>query len=191
MTNTIVARAELATEVGRSASRNLVTLGGIRGSRRRHRRHGRTSADDVVAVVGEASQSAIVLIQPPEGDEDDATMQRVVDAVGAVRITLPDDLSSARWCVAIAAEIAPADHHAVVRALEVLCNGPDVVTGVPRRSWGPHDVGVPALRPVTLARWASCAWVPCSWCARGGADAHPCRRCGAPIRRPVAEKDRA
>lgn len=186
MTNTVVVDAALATEVGRRASRHVIQVGEIRRPRRWRRRP--PAVDDIVEVLDQAPHPVIALLRITEDGSEGIVLRRAVDAVGAVRIALPCDAAAARWCVAIAAEIAPADHHAVVRALEVLCNGPDVVGSAPRRVWGAEGVEVPALRPVTLARWASCAWTPCSWCTRGGADAHPCLRCGAPVRRPAPEE---
>ncbi len=181
MASTIVVDAALAAEVGHGALCNVVRVDeGARSNRWRRRR---LAVDDMVETLDRAPHPVIALLRDAEDGSDDVAMRRAIDALGAVRIMLPGDLASARWCVAIAADIAPAEHQAVVRALEVLCNGPGVVGGAPRRAWGAQGVQVPALRPVTLARWASCAWTPCSWCARGGADAHPCRRCGAPIRR--------
>ncbi len=159
-----------------------VSVGRTAGRRGRARS---SALDDLASALADATHPVIVLLPPTEGHREDIRIRCLVDAARAVRIALPEDPAAAEWCVAVARELSPADHHAVVRALEVLCNGPDVVERAPRRSWGPHGIGVPALRPVTLARWASCAWVPCSWCARGGAVGHPCLRCGAPIRPPA------
>ncbi len=176
MASTIVVDAEYAPPAAHGAIGSVMPIGDRRSARRRRESH-----DDLVTRLVDAGRPLIALVRSGEDTADDIVTRRVIDAAGVVRISLPADAAAARWCVAVAAEISPADHHAVVRALEVLCNGPDVVGRAPRRPWGSEGIPVPALRPVTLARWASCAWVPCSWCARGGAAGYACLRCGAPV----------
>lgn len=180
MASTIVIPAHLAVRLPRRSRRHVAVIG---EPSRRRRRAASSHEDTVIDLFGAGDDPVIALM--PRHDENAAMLRarRVIVAADGVRITVTDDYESALWCVAIAVELARADHRAVVRALEVLCNGPQVVGEAPRRSWGPMGLEVPALRPVTLARWASGAWVPCTWCDRGGAAGYPCLRCGAPIAR--------
>lgn len=130
----------------------------------------------------------VVLARGARVDPDAAALGDAMAALGGPVITLPDELDAAAWSVGLAAALSGAEPGAVVRALEVLCCGPAVMPDAPLRPWGPRELPVPALRPVTLARWATRTWSPCAWCARGGAPGWPCRRCGAGVpTRPESE----
>lgn len=99
-------------------------------------------------------------------------------------LRLPDDPTAAAWVVSVGAALVRADRAALVRVLEVLCSGSDATPG-PHRHWNGGVVS--ALRPATIARWATRNWSPCSWCRGGGLANAPCSACGALIA-PVVEE---
>lgn len=128
-------------------------------------------------LLDDPTRERVVLAGPCSDSELVATAR----ALGFPIVALACDGAEAAWVAALAAQLAEVGGEPFLRALEVLAVGPGVACDVPRRPWGPDGVAVPALRPVTLARWATRAWTPCSWCARGGAPGHHCARCGAHV----------
>ncbi len=180
MATTVVVDEHLAGILG---TRAVAGLRAVPRGRRRLGVRGPGAIDRAAAVEALAAVDGpvVVLARTARADPQAAALPEVVRAMGAAVITLPDDEDAAAWSIGMAAALAGAEHDAVVRALEVLCCGPDVVTDAPTRPWGRREIPVPALRPVTLARWATCAWTPCTWCARGGAPGWACRRCGGAV----------
>jgi len=180
MATTIVVDQHLADILGAREIR------GLRVAPRRRRGPftrgpGAITRADAAEALASVEGPVVVLARAGRVDPDAAALPDVMRAIGGPVITLPDDEDAAAWSVGLAAALLEADHGALVRALEVLCCGPRVVTDASTRLWGPREIPVPALRPVTLARWASCTWSPCGWCVRGGAPDWPCRRCGGTV----------
>jgi hypothetical protein len=129
----------------------------------------------------DAPAPLIVLARTVVADGGSGCLRSLARVLEVDVMDLPDDIEDAAWSVAIATRLADAEPEHVARALGVVCCGPSAFAGLPTRLWGPHDRPVPALRPVTLARWSSCVWRHCTWCRGGGFPGTPCRRCGNPI----------
>ena len=137
------------------------------GRPRRRRREAAIHADAVVAAIEAAGPDAVVLARPPDADPGGASVRPVAVLLGVPCVRLPPAAEAAAWVVAVAANAQFGDT-ALVRRLEALA-------GAAADGRTP-----PALRPGVLARWAGCAWRPCSRCGGGGVAGGPCGRCGAP-----------
>jgi hypothetical protein len=132
-------------------------------------------------------RTGLVLVRPAAADPGAMLLAAAGAVLGLDVITLPGDLDEAIWCVGVALALGIDEPETFGRVLDVVCCGPVGAPAFPRQLWGPAGISVPALRPATLARWASCAWRPCSWCQAGGLPGHRCRRCGAPVVETAAE----
>lgn len=143
--------------------------------------------DAVLDVLCALPRPGFVLVRPVAADPGAACLATTAAVVGHEVITLPGELDEAVWSVGIAFGLMSCDAERVGRVLDVVCCGPGTALELPRRSWGPTGISVPALRPTTLARWAYCAWSPCSWCEAGGLVGHRCRRCGVIVQEPASE----
>ncbi len=146
--------------------------------RRRRPWHRDEHCDALLALICDLPMPRLLLCWP-QGDLD---LARVGRAVGCDVVTLPQDGPAAEWVAQIAAALVQLTPPTLLRVMEVLAVGPRVAGELPTRAGGRDGrLQVPALRPVTLARWASRTWVPCHWCSRGGAPGHRCRSCASPI----------
>jgi hypothetical protein len=144
----------------------------------------------VLDTLAEIHRPAVVLARRAVADPGARCLIDVARLLGLEVRTLPDSCEEAAWIAGIAGSLGEAPPAGGGRALDVLCCGPAIVPTSPRQRWGPTGISVPALRPGTIARWASCAWRACRWCAAGGLPGDRCRRCGNPIDA-VACEDRA
>ena len=150
----------------------------------RIRRAGRwrpLNPDRVLDVLCDVPRPGVVLTRPAAVDPGAACLATVATLVGHDVITLPAALDEAIWSVGVCLALGLSDAVTLGRVLDVVCCGPGSAPSLPRQIWGPTGLSVPALRPATLARWAYCAWRPCSWCDAGGLPGQRCRRCGAPV----------
>jgi len=165
----------------RQSTRDAVTVVCSRRRVLRTPRTGRSrgSMDVFVEAIAQVGASAVVLA----GDADGA-LRRAARAMNCEVLRLPSDHAAAAWVVSIGAALVRADRAALLRVLHVLCNGPDATPG-PRRQW--NDRVVPALRPTTLARWATRNWSQCGWCRGGGLPGFPCCGCGLMIGGAIVE----
>jgi hypothetical protein len=137
--------------------------------------------DRVLDVLCDLPRPGVVLTRPATVDPGAAFLATAATLVGHDVIMLPAVLDEAIWSVGVTLAIGVSDAATLARVLDVVCCGPGSAPSLPRQIWGPTGLSVPALRPATLARWAYCAWRPCSWCDAGGLPGHRCRRCGAPV----------
>lgn len=170
---TLVIGHETAERIGQSP-REALTV--VRSRPRGHAMRGRRlhgSMDAYVEPLARSGASAVVL-----AGEDDGELRRAARALGRDVLRLPPDRTSAAWVVSVGAALVRADRPALVRVLQVLCNGPAAAPG-PHRAW--NDGVVPALRPATLARWATRSWSQCGWCRGGGLPGSLCCVCGSLI----------
>ena len=135
----------------------------------------------VLDVLIEIRRPAVVFTRRAAADPGARCLGDIAHLLGLDVRTLPDNRDEAAWCVGIAGSLGEALTARDIRALDVLCCGSAVAPGSPRGQWGPAGISVPALRPSTVVRWASCAWRACRWCAAGGLPGDRCRRCGNPI----------
>ncbi len=182
MSTTFIVEASIAERLGTATTALRVV------PRRRRSRWGvrrgqwqELSSADALDTLVDAPDTPIVLSRPAHADPGAAKLRLLAHVVNVDVLYLPEDVDDAAWSVAIATRLADADRHHLLRALGVVCCGPSAFYGVPTRPWGAAERLVPAVRPVTLARWASCAWEPCAWCTGGGPDGDQCRRCGMMI----------
>ncbi len=150
----------------------------------RRRREGWAPLDpeSVLDALADIRRPAVVLVRSAVADPGAGCLIDVAHLLGLEVRTLPDGFDEAAWSAGIASCLDGVVPGASAnRALDVLCCGPAVAPASPRRRWGVAGISVPAVRPATLARWASCAWRPCRWCTAGGLPGDRCRRCGNPI----------
>jgi hypothetical protein len=139
--------------------------------------------DDVLEALDEIPRPAVVLARSAGVDPGAACLAPIGRLLGHDTLVLPDAPDEAAWVAGVACEIDVEDDASYVRILHVVCCGPSIAASFPRRRWGPTGISVPALRPATLARWASCSWQACRWCVGGGLPGSPCRCCGAEVDR--------
>jgi hypothetical protein len=171
---TLVIGQATAERIGQSP-RAAVTVAGPR-SRRFHPVRGRRPdghLDAYVESLARSGSSAVVLAGDDEGE-----LRRAARALGRDVLRLPAEHTSAAWVVSVGAALARAERAPLLRVLQVLCNGPAAAPG-PHRQW--NDGAVPALRPATLARWATRSWAQCGWCRGGGLPGSACCVCGSLI----------
>lgn len=175
-TATIVVDRAVAARLGDGLPGGLLASPGR--PRRLRARRGDGHCDALIGLMCDLPAPRMVLAWPP-GDPD---LARVGRALGADVLTLPADAAAAEWVAHVAGALAQVAAPALLRVMEVLAAGPGVAGELPTRAWGRDArLQVPALRPATLARWASRTWAPCHWCPRGGAPGHRCRRCASAI----------
>ncbi len=192
MSTTFIVEASIAERLGTATTALRVV------PRRRRSRWGlrrgqwqELSPADALDTMVDAPATPIVLSRSAHADPGAAKLRSLAHLVNVDVLYLPDDVDDAAWSVAIATRLADADRPHLLRALGVVCCGPRAFVGVPTRPWGAAERLVPAVRPVTLARWASCAWESCAWCTGGGAPGDQCRRCGMMILAATIDGDAA
>ena len=191
MTPTLVVERGLAECLGGGPSEvRIVARRRARWWRRYRSPWAPLDPESVLDALVEIRRPVVVLARSAAADPGARCLIDIARLLGLEMRTLPENRDEAAWCVAIAGSLDQAPIAGNLRALDVLCCGSAVAPGSPRGRWGPTGISVPALRPGTIARWASCAWRPCGWCAAGGLPGDRCRRCGNPIDAPVPE-DRA
>ncbi len=135
----------------------------------------------VIDLLCDLPRPGLVLARPASADPGAACLATTAAVAGHDVIALPAALDEAVWSVGVTLGLVACAGETLGRVLDVICCGPASAPTLPHQEWGPTGLSVPALRPVTLARWAYCAWHPCSWCDAGGLPGHRCRRCGAPV----------
>lgn len=115
---TLVIGHETAERIGQSP-REALTV--VRSRPRGHAMRGRRlhgSMDAYVEPLARSGASAVVL-----AGEDDGELRRAARALGRDVLRLPPDRTSAAWVVSVGAALVRADRPALVRVLQVLCNG--------------------------------------------------------------------
>jgi len=133
-------------------------------------------------VLRAAPPGALALARAASADPGAAVLPALAALAGLTVVTLPEPADAAVWTVAVAAHWAAEGVDDLLRAIVVVCGLWDREGLLPRRRWGAADLRAPAVRPRALARWATRAWRPCSWCRRGGGLASACcGLCGAAV----------
>lgn len=135
---------------------------------------------EVTDALSRVPAPAVVLARSAAADPGAACLGPLARLLGHRVVQLPSDPGEAAWSASIAASLLVLPDEAFLRVVDVLCCGPATSPPAPRCLWG-GGISVPALRPETLARWASCAWRRCGWCRRGGLPGRACRTCGTAI----------
>ncbi len=176
MTGQLIVECRCAGGIADPPPASIVIVSSARPGRRCLRgRRSKTSLDTLTEQVS-AAPRAIILARRTDRD-----LCRVGRALERDLVRLPDGVDAASWVIAVAVAITRSDRAALLRALDVLCNGPEIIPAGPSRPWGAGGLTVPALRPSTLAKWAVRAWEPCSWCSRGGLAGRACGACGTMV----------
>jgi hypothetical protein len=185
----IIVEAGLALRA-RVASAPAVIVAPRRRRRRRRwpAREGWRPLDpaETMEVLRSAPRGALVLARAASADPGAAWLASLPTLAGLASLSLPEPLDAAVWTVALAAHWASEGADDLLRPLAVVCGLWERQAALPRREWGAADLPAPALRPGALARWASRAWRPCTWCRRGGGLASArCVLCGACVAEPA------